>query len=224
MIDFILELFQPKEDAMMAWVQFAPAIISGLSAIYGGISEGRKRREMAKEMDKWNAENEAWYNKEYNSDYMQRADVQNVIRQMREASDRNRKLDESKQVITGGTPQQALASQERRNRMMGNLFSNLSAQGARYKDRIQGRYLSRKHGLQGMQYDEMGNAALSANNLMYNGINGLIGTDWAGILSGYKPNNNYRPSKIKTPSTPLLPVTGGVNTQGNFDWSKLPKK
>lgn len=226
----ILELIQQvithsKGEAVMAWVQFLPAILSAGQAIYGGISEGRKRRQMGNEMNKWNAENEALYNKEYHSDYTQRADVQNIIRQMREESDRNRKIDEGKQVITGGTPQQALASQDRRNKAMSNLFSNLAGQGARHKDNVQGRYLNRKYGLQGMKYDDMSQDAASSGNMMNNGIQGLLGSDWAGILGGGNiSNNSYRPNKISTPSTPLLKTTGGPTIPSNFDFSKLPNQ
>ena len=45
-------------DVMMAWIQYLPAILSAGSAIYGGLSNARKQREMREMVNRWNAENE----------------------------------------------------------------------------------------------------------------------------------------------------------------------
>jgi hypothetical protein len=41
-----------------------------------------------------------------------------------------------------------------------------------------------------MEYDNMQQDAQSSNNLLYNGVKGMAGTDWAGILGGGVDNKN----------------------------------
>lgn len=189
MINELIELLlSTKGDAVMAWVQFLPAAMGVLQTGYGMIQEGRKRAEAKREREKWNRENEAWYNKEYNSDYTKRADVQNVIRQMRDEFKLQGDIDKGLQTVTGGTNEMELAQRDRRNRAMANLFGNLAAQGARHKDNVDREYRNRKYALQGLTHDEMNQEAQSANNLAYNGLKTLGGTDWASIMKGFGGN------------------------------------
>lgn len=225
LFDFLQQLFAPKGDAVTAFIQFLPAILSAGSAIYGAVSEGQMRKKMARERQKWNAENEALFNQDYYSDYTQRADAQNIIRQMRDDTQRQQKYDENKAAITGSTPEYTAAVKEARSKAMSNLYRNLGAQGAQFKERAKDRYLRQKQALQGMEYDDMSSSAESSANLMSNGLSGLAGQDWAGILGGgtAKPNNKYSPGKLKQGNIPLLNVNEPANIPTTFDWSKLPK-
>jgi len=187
MIQTILEFLNDvalrhSGDAVMAWVQFIPSALSLVSAGVGAIGEGKKRREQRAMMNRWNAENESMFNADYYGDYTQRADAQDIIRQMRDQFDRQAKRDENTAVITGSTVEAQAAAKEGRNRAMSSLYGNLGAMGQRFKDRAKDRYMRQKMALQGMQYDELGQQAQSANNLLYGGLSSLAGMDWAGML------------------------------------------
>lgn len=163
-----------------------PSVTSLASTAFGMNSEANARRKMKQQQQQWNAENEALYNKDYYGDYTQRADAQNIIKQMRDENKRQDSIDKQTAVVTGATPEVEIANKDMRNRNMSNLFGSLAAQGQQFKDKAQNRYLARKQALQGMDYDTTAQSAESGNNLLYNGIKGLASTDWAGILSGYK--------------------------------------
>lgn len=168
-------------------IQYLPIIANLAQTGYGAIQEGQQRKLMAGERKKWGAENEALFNEDYYSDYTQRAEAQNVIRQMRNQQKKADKVDQNVAAVTGATPEAINAGKERRNKAMTDVYANIAANAMQYKDRAKGRYLSRKAQLQGMEYDTMNQTAISANNVMSNGLKGLATTDWAGIVSGFKP-------------------------------------
>ena len=58
--------------------------VAGLaSSLYGGYKAGQERKKMKGELGAMEAENKAIYNTQALGDYTQRADSQNVLRQMR---------------------------------------------------------------------------------------------------------------------------------------------
>lgn len=198
MIRAILEFLQEialrhDTEVIMAWVQYIPAAISGLSAGIGALSQSKKNREMRGMVGGWQAENEAMFTNDYNKDYTQTQEAQNIIKQMRDLNDREAKREQNTAVITGGTVEAQAAAKERRNRAMSDLFGNLGAMGTRYKERAKDRYLNRKNQLQGIEYGQLAQEAESAGNLMSNGLSGLAGMDWAGIMGG--GTTGYNPSK-----------------------------
>ena len=221
-IQFIVEMLTRQSDAVAAWVQFIPAALSLVTAGVGAVQEGRKRREMAAKMKGWGADNEAWYNKNYNQDYTQRADSQNVLRQMREEMDRQNKITANTAAITGATNDAVLARKNQNNKTMAGVFSNMAAQGARYKDNVDRQYRYRKQNLEGMEYDELAQSAQSSNQLFQNGISGLAGTDWAGIVGG--GNARTPAGSIKAIAAPKqlsgVTVTGGPIKPEKFNQSK----
>lgn len=196
MIQTILEFLQDiatrhSGEAVMAWVQFLPAALSlGLSA-YGAVNEGNQQRKLRRQRRQWSADNKALFNQDYYSDYTESAEAQDIIRRMREQQDRESKRDANTAVITGSTVEAKAAAKEGRNKAMSNLYGNLGAMGTRMKQRAKDRYLSRKHQLEDMEYDSGQQRAESANNLFSNGLGGLAGMDWAGILGGASSSTKY---------------------------------
>ena len=161
-----------------------PAVASLASTVYGGIQARKARGEMKKTRQKWNAENESMYNQDYYSDFTQRADSQNLIKGMRDEQRDQNKIDQNTAVVTGATPEVQNAAKERRNKAMTSVFGTIGAQGQAWKDRAKDRYVSRKMNLQNMEYDDQNQNAVSANQMIANGITGMGQTDWAGIMGG----------------------------------------
>ena len=215
MIELILEflqdaLFRDRGDAVMAWVQFVPLVASAVSAGVGAASEGRQRRRMEQERRRWNAENDALFNRDFYSDFTQRADAQNIIRQMREEMNRQSGIDRNTAAVMGTTHAMQVANKEARNKGMANLFGGLAAQGQQWKDNVQARHLARRHSLQGLEHDIMNERAHSSNNLLYNGINALGSTDWASIM------RNQPASTLNTPQGGLPNNGRLVDDTGNM--------
>jgi len=222
----------------MAYVAIAGMAVSLGTTAYGAISEGSQRKKMKKEREKWNAElntdingqkleNEALFNNDYYGDYTQRADVQNTIRQMREEQKHQNDIDNNASVVTGATPEAQVAAKEARNKAMGGVFSNIAAQGAQFKDRAKQHYISNKSaienrkmgyktGYQQMEYADMEGTAQSANNLMQNGIKGMAGTDWAGIMGSNSGGSGAVGKQVQSDYTPPPKIGLDPNAGRNF--------
>ena len=180
-------------------IQYLPMIANLAQTAFGAVKEGQQRKRMAGERQKWNAENEALYNKNYYGDYTKRADSQSAIRQMDDQMKKADKVEQNVAAVTGATPEAINASKERRNKAVTSLYSNIGANAMQYKDAAEGRYQARKAQLQGMEYDSMEQTAQSAGNVMNNGIAGLA-TDWASLMT--KPTDyNFKPRRIKATKT-----------------------
>ena len=198
-------------------IQYLPMIANLAQTAFGAVKEGRQRKRMAGERQKWNAENEALYNKNYYGDYTKRADSQSAIRQMDDQMKKADKVEQNVAAVTGATPEAINASKERRNKAVTSLYSNIGANAMQYKDAAEGRYQARKAQLQGMEYDSMEQTAQSAGNVMNNGIAGLA-TDWASLMTkptDYKSiernaaNDIYfKPRRMKAPNTGVG-ISGG---------------
>ena len=165
-------------------IQYLPMIASLVGAGYGAIKEGQQRRAMQRTMNQWNADNESLFNKDYYGDYTKRADVQSVIKNMRDEMKKQNTVAQNTAAVTGASPEAVNAQKERSNTAMSKLYSGLAAQGQQFKDRAQNRYEARKQQLQGMQMQTDQENANSSNNLLYNGLSSLGKTDWASILKG----------------------------------------
>jgi len=149
--------------------------IIGLGAgIYGAYKSGQERKRMERYLNQQDAENKAWYNKEAYSDYTQRADTQNLIRNLRQNLDRQNKIANDTAVVTGATQEQVAAQKERSNNVIADVYSNIGAQGQQYKDMITNRYLAMKNNLANQRMGMMEGAANSYENLMSNGL-GAVG-------------------------------------------------
>ncbi|MDR0370775.1 MAG: hypothetical protein LBH80_02825 [Prevotellaceae bacterium] len=169
----------------MAFAALLPAIISVATSVAGAASEGAGRKKMARERAKWAAENTSLFNRDYYSNYMDGAEAQNAIRQMREELRSRSRADQNSQAVLGTTNAVSAANKEGRNKAMASLYGALASRGQLRRDEAKGRYLSRRYGLEGLEHDEMSKTAQSANNMMYNGLQGLSGMDWADVFKSF---------------------------------------
>lgn len=187
---------QHQGDVMMAWVQFIPAIASGLGAVAGGLFGNKAKKQENQQMqtinnkiNNWDTENESWYNTEIKRDYSQTPEALNMMRQLREEMDRQGDKSANNNVVSGTTVEAQAAEKDSRNRAVSNLSGNIASMATAYKDRATSRYLNNKSQLRGIDMgveqqnlERLQNRRNSAGNLLYNGLTGLAGQDWAGIL------------------------------------------
>ena len=144
----ILELLQQiiaPDGVMMA---ISPLIGAGVSlassignAIFGGISANKQEREQLKAIRKQQRENRDWYNRRYNEDATQRADVQRMLSRTNEAIKARNRAAAGKQKVIGGTDASLASTQQANAAAMGDA---LSAKAEARKDNIEAQYRERK--------------------------------------------------------------------------------
>lgn len=155
--------------------------IGAVGSIFGAIKAGKERRKMNAFINQQSAENEAKYNRDYYGDYLQRADSQAVIKQMRDTLKDSTQQAQSTAAITGATPEAQLAQMDSQNQAVGDTMSKISAMGAQFKDRVDDRYMARKDSINQMKFGQMEGRAQSGETLLGNATS-LLGSSVAGLV------------------------------------------
>jgi hypothetical protein len=84
-----------------------------------------------------------WYNKEYNTNYLDTDEAKSVLRQLMEQSKEISDDMDSSAAITGASAEKQVATKEKLNKNYAGAMSQLAGQGTRRKERIQSDYLNR---------------------------------------------------------------------------------
>ncbi len=156
----------------------------GLGAsIFGGSKAAKQRRKMNRYLNEQDAENTAWYNANALSDYTQRSDTQNLMKQLRDTMGRQNKIASNTAVVIGATPEQQAVQKEQSNKVISDTFANIGAMGQQWKDGVTDKYQARKQNIADQRMGMMGQKAQSYENLMNSGLNMMSGS-LGGILGG----------------------------------------
>lgn len=156
-------------------------------SIFGGRKAAKQRRKMERYLNQQDTDNKAWYNANALSDYTQRSDTQNLMRQLRDTMGKQNKIAANTAVITGATPEQQAVQQEQSNKVISDTFANIGSMGQQWKDGITDRYLNRKDSIAQQRMGVMNQKAQSYENLMNTGLNmmsGAIGSLFSGQQGG----------------------------------------
>lgn len=198
--------------------------VAGLaSSLYGGYKAGQERKKMKSELGAMEAENKALYNTQALGDYTQRADSQNVLRQMRNQLDRQTKRAANTQAITGGTVEQVAVQKDSANKALADATAHIGAIGAQFKDRVTDRYINRKNQLSMMKMNLASQDAQGWEGLMQTGLNTAAGA-LGGIVPGAGNTSSSDPGKVGNVSTlatalPKKNLGGIVSNKYNAPWN-----
>jgi hypothetical protein len=153
----------------------AGAAVSIGSAIFGGIKARKARKAQERLIASQNRANDEWYNKNYYADYMQNADVQSALGQLRDQIQQNSRRTAGAMAMTGGTDEARLAAQSAGNRTYSDAIRGIAGQATAYKRNIDAQYQQNRQNILGMKMDMVNQDAASASQLMQNGINAGVG-------------------------------------------------
>lgn len=121
------------------------------SSIAGGINAARQRRKMRRDLQRRQDENLEWYKRNYNEDATLRADAQRAINTAAEAAkDRTRRA-RGVQSVVGGTDEALAAREAANSEAIARTASNIAADAANRKDRIEDAYMNRRDALSDKQ-------------------------------------------------------------------------
>lgn len=123
------------------------AIGAGLS-VAGGIIGGRAAAKAAKAankiVDQQMTDNQNWYDKRYNENFLQRSDAQQALNYAREQARDLYSRAEGSAAVTGATDESLALQKEAGNKMLADTTSNIAAQADTYKQGIENQYMSQK--------------------------------------------------------------------------------
>lgn len=186
------------------WVLGAASLALGIGSSLFGANKAKKaaRRAQAENQYRTNAE-KAWYDKNYNTDYLDTKAGQNLMRRAQEVQDEYIRKADGAAAVGGGTAASVAQAKESANKAMGDTIANIAAQDTSRKQQVEDAHLANtqqlsreRQQIEQQKAQNTSDAAQNASNALFNfGVNQL-GSE----LEGAKTQNN---SKLAN-STPTL--------------------
>lgn len=129
----------------------------------------------------------------YYSDYLHRADVQNLISSAKDTFRANSDNMRSRATVMGATDEWIGANQKNYNSALSSLYSNLASQGANWKDSVLNNYMDRKSNINNRRVNSFFNNANTYQNTNLNylsaigdGVRGIDGAFSNMVMGGIK--------------------------------------
>lgn len=186
------------------WVLGAASLALGIGSSLFGANKAKKaaRRAQAENQYRTNAE-KAWYDKNYNTDYLDTKAGSNLLRRAQEVQDEYIRKADGTAAVGGGTAASVAQAKESANKAMGDTIANIAAQDTSRKQHVEDAHLANtqqlsreRQQIEQQKAQNTSDAAQNASNALFNfGVNQL-GSE----LEGTKLQDN---SKLAN-STPTL--------------------
>jgi hypothetical protein len=149
------------------------------ASIYGAIKSSQANKKAMDILKAQKDENKKWYEERMGEDYLQRADVQNVLRKQRELLGEQYKRARATNVVAGGTDESLAMQQQAANEVLGDTMGNIAAQAESYKEGVENQYRTTDAAL---AQQEMGIHQTQAQNIAT--AAGQVGKAVSGLVSG----------------------------------------
>ena len=182
------------------WVLGAASLALGIGSSLFGANKAKKaaRRAQAENQYRTNAE-KAWYDKNYNTDYLDTKAGQNLMRRAQEVQDEYIRKADGAAAVGGGTAASVAQAKESANKAMGDTIANIAAQDTSRKQKVEDAHLANtqqlsreRQQIEQQKAQNTSDAAQNASNALFNfGVNQL-GSE----LEGAKAQNS---SKLANP-------------------------
>ena len=104
------------------------------SSIYGAIKSSEAYNKARSLITNLKDDNQRWYDRKMSEDYMQRSDVQNVLRKQKDLLSEQYKRARATNLVAGGTDESLALQQQAANQTMADTMGNIAAQATSYKE------------------------------------------------------------------------------------------
>ena len=178
------------------WVLGAASLALGIGSSLFGANKAKKaaRRAQAENQYRTNAE-KAWYDKNYNTDYLDTKAGSNLLRRAQEVQDEYIRKADGAAAVGGGTAASVAQAKESANKAMGDTIANIAAQDTSRKQHVEDAHLANtqqlsreRQQIEQQKAQNTSDAAQNASNALFNfGVNRL-GSE----LEGTKLQNNSK--------------------------------
>lgn len=173
------------------WVLGAASLALGIGSSLFGANKAKKaaRRAQAENQYRTNAE-KAWYDKNYNTDYLDTKAGQNLMRRAQEVQDEYIRKADGAAAVGGGTAASVAQAKESANKAMGDTIANIAAQDTSRKQHVEDAHLANtqqlsmeRQQIEQQKAQNTSDAAQNASNALFNfGVNQL-GSELEGTKS-----------------------------------------
>jgi len=117
------------------------------AGIFGGISAARAARKMKANIEQQKAENQRWYDKNYNEDATQRADAQRLLTMTEDSISKRNQQAAGAAAVMGGTEESVTAAKEANSKALSDTMSSINTAAEARKSQIEQQYMTRNDNL-----------------------------------------------------------------------------
>lgn len=149
------------------------------ASVYGAIKSSEANKRAQQMLQNQKDENQKWYDQKMAEDYMQRSDVQNVLRKQRELLQEQYKRARATNIVAGGTDESLALQQQAANQAMGDTMANIAAQASSYKEGVENQYRAQDAALTEQQ---IANEQAKAQSIA--AAAGQVGSAVSGLMTG----------------------------------------
>lgn len=115
--------------------------LGAVGSIFGGLAASKAMRQVKKDIEAQRKRNEDWFNRSYNEDATQRADVQQQITRVEEALKNRNKSLAGRSAVMGGDDASVAEEKARNAQALSGAISDIAAKGDARKDNIEAVYM-----------------------------------------------------------------------------------
>ncbi len=138
------------------------------SSIIGASKASKAAKQQQQAIDSQKAQNEAWYNRNYYSNYMNSNQAQAAIKRVEDTLRRRNQEAQASAAVTGATPEAQVAQQANDQSLMSDVVSNLASKGDDVKRGVDAQNQANQQNMLGMQMaqhqaNEAGGSQLASN-------------------------------------------------------------
>ena len=158
------------------WVLGAASLALGIGSSLFGANKAKKaaRRAQAENQYRTNAE-KAWYDKNYNTDYLDTKAGQNLMRRAQEVQDEYIRKADGAAAVGGGTAASVAQAKESANKAMGDTIANIAAQDTSRKQHVEDAHLANTQQLSRERQQIEQQKAQATSDAAQNASNALFG-------------------------------------------------
>lgn len=178
------------------WVLGAASLALGIGSSLFGANKAKKaaRRAQAENQYRTNAE-KAWYDKNYNTDYLDTKAGSNLLRRAQEVQDEYIRKADGAAAVGGGTAASVAQAKESANKAMGDTIANIAAKDTARKQDVEDTHLTNtqklsreRQKIEQQNAEATSDAAQNASNALFNFGMNQLGSE----LEGAKSQNSSK--------------------------------
>lgn len=113
-----------------------------LGSVAGAIGSARAQKRADQMIADQKAKNQAWYDREYNQNYLQRSDAQQVLENTRKFYDERMQRSAATNTVMGGTDEALAMEKAAANQAVADTMAGINSEASAHKDAIQQNYLN----------------------------------------------------------------------------------
>lgn len=113
-----------------------------LGSVAGAIASARAQRKADQMVAEQKAKNQAWYDRNYNQNFLERSDAQAVLENTRKFYDERMKRASGTNTVMGGTDEALAMEKAGANQAVADTMAGINSNASAHKDAIEQNYLN----------------------------------------------------------------------------------